>query len=146
MPSSSSACSSSPERAVESLSPLLHVLDHALRGHQVPQGAAVDHVLHAGPPAGVGVPYRAIGVDRDPTALMHGPPDEEIGVDRVPARATWKSGMARRSGSKATHIRAEVPPAFTTVSSTNILRTSRGSAPKDPRTGPSLCTHLHIDV
>jgi len=54
--------------------------------------------------------------------------------------------MARRSGSNATRIRAGVPPAFTTVSSTNILRTSRGSAPKDQRTGPSLCTHLHVET
>jgi hypothetical protein len=32
------------------------------------------------------------------------------------------------------------------VSSTNILRTSPGSAPIDPRMGPSLCTHLHIEA
>ena len=103
-------------------------------------------MLGARPPAGVRVPSRAVRVDRDPAVLMRGPPDEEIGVDGVPARATWKSGMARRSGSKATQIRAEIPPTLTMVSSTNILRTSRGSAPRDPRIGPSLCTHLHIET
>ncbi len=54
--------------------------------------------------------------------------------------------MARRSGSRAIHIRAGVPPKFTVVSSTNILRTSPGCAPMDPRIGPNLCTHLHIEA
>ncbi|MFP3284441.1 MAG: hypothetical protein RXP89_00005 [Nitrososphaeria archaeon] len=63
-----------------------------------------------------------------------------------PRQLTWKSSIAWRSGSNATQIHAEVPPTFTMVSSSNILRTSLGSAPKDPRAGPSLCTHLHIDV
>jgi len=63
-----------------------------------------------------------------------------------PRQLTWKSSIAWRSGSKAIHIRAEVPPKSTMVSSSNILRTSLGSAPRDPRAGPSLCTHLHIDV
>jgi hypothetical protein len=63
-----------------------------------------------------------------------------------PRQLTWKSSIARRSGSKAIHIRAEVPPRSTMVSSTNMRCTSRGSAPKDPRTGPSLCAHLHIEA
>jgi len=37
-----------------------------------------------------------------------------------------------------------VPPKFTMVSSTNMLRASLGSAPMDPRMGPSPCAHLHI--
>jgi hypothetical protein len=32
------------------------------------------------------------------------------------------------------------------VSSTNMRCTSLGSAPIDPRIGPSLCTHLYIDT
>ncbi len=28
----------------------------------------------------------------------------------------------------------------------DMRRTSLGSAPMDPRAGPSLCTHLHIDT
>jgi len=75
------------EQVVESLSPVLDVLDHALRGHRVLQGATVDYVLHAGPPAGVRVPSRAVRVDRDPAVLMHQPPDERVRVDGVPAPA-----------------------------------------------------------
>ncbi|MFP3209158.1 MAG: hypothetical protein RXR82_05600 [Nitrososphaeria archaeon] len=63
-----------------------------------------------------------------------------------PRQLTWKSSIARRSGSKATHIHAGVPPRFTIVSSTNMRCTPLGSAPIDLRTGPSLCTHLHIDT
>jgi len=63
-----------------------------------------------------------------------------------PRQLTWKSSIARRSGSKATHIQAGVPPRSTIVSSMNMRRTSLGSAPMDPRAGPSLCTHLHIDT
>ncbi len=63
-----------------------------------------------------------------------------------PRGLTWKSSIARRSGSKATHIHAGVPPTLAIASSMNILRTSLGSAPMDPRIGPSLCTHLHIDT
>ena len=58
----------------------------------------------------------------------------------------WKSSIAWRSGSNATQIHAGVPPRFTIVSSTNIRWTSRGSAPIDPRMGPSLRTHLHIEA
>ncbi len=54
--------------------------------------------------------------------------------------------MARRSGSNATQIHAGVPPKFTIVSSMKMRRTSLGSAPIDPRIGPNLCTHLHIDT
>jgi len=32
------------------------------------------------------------------------------------------------------------------VSSTNMRCTSLGSAPMDPRAGPSPCTHLHIEA
>jgi hypothetical protein len=32
------------------------------------------------------------------------------------------------------------------VSSMKMRRTSLGSAPIDPRIGPNLCTHLHIDT
>jgi hypothetical protein len=39
-----------------------------------------------------------------------------------------------------------VPPTLTIVSSMNVRCTSLGSAPIDPRAGPSLCTHLHIDT
>jgi len=50
------------------------------------------------------------------------------------------------SGSNAIQIRAGVLPTFTVVSSTNARWTSLGSAPKNPRTGPSLRTHLHIET
>jgi len=39
-----------------------------------------------------------------------------------------------------------VPPTFTMVSSTNMRCTSLGSFGADPRTGPYLCTHLHIET
>jgi hypothetical protein len=95
----------------------------------------VGEVLGARPPAGVRAPSRAIGVDRDPAALMHGPPDEQARVYGVPARAAWKSSIAWRSGSKATQIHAGVPPTLTIASSMNMRRTSLGSAPMDPRIG-----------
>jgi len=63
-----------------------------------------------------------------------------------PRQPAWKSSIARRSGSKATHIHAGVPSTLAIVSSTNMRCTSLGSAPMDPRMGPSLYTHLHIDT
>jgi len=116
------------EQVVERPRPLLRVL---------------DNVLHADPPAGVRVPSGAVGVDRDPIVLMYGPPDELVRVYRVPRGLAWKSGMTRRYGSKATHTHAAVPPTFTVVSPTDMRWTSLGSAPKDPRIGPNLCTHPH---
>jgi len=72
------------------------------------------------------------------------PPDGQARIYGVPARATRKSGIAWSSGSKATQIRAGVPPTLTIASSTNMRGTSLGSVPRDPRTEPGLCAHLHI--
>ena len=92
-------------------------------------------MLHAGPSAGVRVPSRTIGVDRDPAVLMHSLLMNVYASMEFLRQLTWKSGIAWRSGSKATQIQAGVPPRFTMVPSTNILRTSLGSAPMDPRLG-----------
>ncbi len=106
----------------------------------------MDRVLGARPPAGVRAPWSAVREHLIPAAPAHQPPDEGVCIDRVPARAAWKSSIARRSGSKATQIRVGIPPTFTIVSSMNMRRTSLGSAPMDPRAGPNLCTHPHIEA
>jgi len=87
----------------EGLRPILQILNHAL--HQVPQGAIVDRVLRARPPARVRVPSRAIRVDRDPAVPADEPPDEQVRIYGGQARRRPRSTRGSLPGSPSSHRR-----------------------------------------
>jgi hypothetical protein len=59
-----------------------------------------------------------------------------------PRQLTWKSSIARRSGSKATQIQAGIPHVHNGLIDEYATHFPRVGA--DPKIGPSPCAHLHI--
>ena len=106
----------------------------------------MDHALGAGPPARVRVPWGAVRVDRDPAVPAHEPPDEQVRIYGVPAPAHVEVQHRTEVGLEGDPDPRRGPSQVHHRLIDEMRRTSLGSAPMDPRMGPSLCTHLHIDT